>query len=291
MADNSKKVDVKTTKKRRGRPPKTPKVDFPKTDTIESIILSKPNSSVSSENETFEEIVKNWSDQIQDLKVKITELESQAKNAKKEFQKLEKETIRLSDDRLKLKTKVQRDQDLIFDLETRLENLELDQYSADTPDFFRFLVNIFKADEIVLRTKITKSETQIIQREMRITQKSSELATTWVYRQAYDGVLNTYQKLIDFYRDERAQLGKLKREFIQNERQEENKNLKVSILKDFHSNIQRINEQSRSFATNLSESRINFSDSLNQIKNALPNELDKLVENLIQKKASKDKST
>lgn len=291
MSKDNKKVDVKPLKRGRGRPPKTLKVDFPKTDKIESIILSKTDSSISSENETFEEIVKNWSDQIQDLKVKITELESQAKTAKKEFQKLEKETIRLSSDRLKLKQKVQRDQDLIFDLETRLENLELDHYSADTPDLLRFFVNIFKADEIVLRTKITKSETQIIQREMKITQKSSELATTWVYRQAYDGVLNTYQKLIDFYREERLELGKLKREFLQNERKEENENLKVSILKDFHSNIQRINEEGRSFANNLSESRINFNDSLDQVRKALPKELDKLVDNFIQKKSSKDKST
>jgi hypothetical protein len=290
MAEN-KKEKVEIIKRKRGRPRKTlPKVNFPKTDEIETIILSKtdPGLDVVTDSLPFEEIVESWSGQIEELKSKINGLESQAKIAKKEFAKLENQTNQLSNERSKLKIKVQKDQDLIYELENRLESLEETHYRADMPDFLRFFVGLFKHDEINIRTKITKAETRVIQRETRIIQQSSDLATSWIYRQAYDSILTTYQNLTEFYRKERGELGKLRRDFIQNERKESNENLKSSILQDFKYNIQKINQESRSFAENISQSRTNFNNSLDQVKKTLPNDLNKLVDNLIQKKSSKE---
>jgi hypothetical protein len=98
--------------------------------------------------------------------------------------------VKLTRERQNLKQKVQEDQDLIYNLEERLENLELNQYRPDTPDILRKLVSFFtrKEDKITLRTKITKSETKIIQRETKIIEQNEDSATSWIFRQAYDNV-------------------------------------------------------------------------------------------------------
>jgi hypothetical protein len=60
--DKNKKLDVETSKRGKGRPRKNPKVDFPKTEEIENIILFETASQLNLENQNdlpFEEIAQN----------------------------------------------------------------------------------------------------------------------------------------------------------------------------------------------------------------------------------------
>lgn len=51
--------------------------------------------------------------------------------------------------------------------------------------------------------------------------------------------------------------------------------------------MDKISQQGRLFAETLNENRVNFDESMAKLKNALPEEIDKLVEDLTRKNSSK----
>lgn len=244
-------LDEENKPKKRGRPPKnrTDQTQTKQNKNIQAInkletegkkILQKLSQSTASSEELQKlDSLPKWneflSDEIDSLNKNILEADKEFNRISKKLKKIEQEKNRIEKERSKIKKLISRDQDQIYESEQRMLRLESNQYSPNVPDILRPLIQFITGqdDEILLRIKISKSETKLYQRQSRLVETAESLSDVLINETIYLELGNSLKNINEVYRNVRMKVGRFRRDIIERIKTQQNKDAENSILENY----------------------------------------------------------
>lgn len=158
-----------------------------------------------------------------------------------ELQEIEVIKNRLLEQRVRVTSLIEKEQNLILSCERKLENLSESHFTADRSGAIRFLLGLVGIkDEIQLRQEIARSETIISQWNSRLVEISSIFSETLIAVKGHQLIVDTIATIRDSYRTIRIDLGKARREIQLKLKDSQNMEENQAIVENYLENIEKL---------------------------------------------------
>lgn len=287
----AKKTDTKDTVKKRGRgrPPKNPNKKIEKVlnqvensvskndqlaETLSNIQLRSTSISSSSDlevSEGSEKTLGQLTSIIKELDEKLETSNVELNDALNSLKELEEIKVKLLAKKDQIDEIIANEQDRIHRADIRLENLDVNHFTADRSPVVRFVLSkIGIEDEISLNQTIAKSESVISQWNNKLIEINSALSKAWIAHQDTENMVAIIKGISESYRTVRMNLGKIRRNIRNSLKAQENQIEQQMIMKDYLENVKKLQNVGPSVKNALSEHKNIVAGLLSGKKFSLP---------------------
>ena len=212
---------------------------------------------VDKEDFNFETFVQESKAQIDNLTERIETIDKNQRETKQKMDHLNKVCNKMVDQRTLTKELIRENQETLFRTENNLDeiNLKIPKSNAeiDKSMIVRKITNLFsfQKDEILLKVRIAKLESQIGQRNRLLQSINNELAEILVALDFETQISDNSNQILETLRTIRFEMMRNNRQLKQRVVEKELENSQVDIFESFFLNMKRGNEQVNSTLENL----------------------------------------